>query len=233
MIRSAIAIAIAALSFAVMDASAAEVKVAYKGVVTGASGPHASTFVRGQAITVHYVVETSTPDSNANPNLGVYHNGLREMKLSIPDAGVVAVTGSGTVQTFNDVGSDQVFFYSYAASGELAGQPVTSGWVDFIDWEVGLDGKAAMLVSDSIPTTPLVGNQSTAGFGTRSGTTWVSFLAEPEATCAGDGFTGTQLTWCQNICENGYSGTTLALWIHRWIARYRTLPTCALSAPVN
>ncbi|HSD15750.1 MAG TPA: hypothetical protein VLC71_00630 [Thermomonas sp.] len=50
---------------------------------------------------------------------------------------------------------------------------------------------------------------------------------EPETTCASEGYTGTKLTWCQNICEKGYTGATLDTWIHRWINRYRDLPYCA------
>ena len=47
------------------------------------------------------------------------------------------------------------------------------------------------------------------------------------ATCASQGYTGTKLLWCQNICEKGYTGATLQTWIHRWITRYRDLPYCA------
>jgi hypothetical protein len=47
-------------------------------------------------------------------------------------------------------------------------------------------------------------------------------------TCASEGYTGTKLTWCKNICEMGYTGATLDLWIHRWIGRYRDLPYCAV-----
>mgnify|MGYP001181055611 FL=1 len=46
-------------------------------------------------------------------------------------------------------------------------------------------------------------------------------------TCASEGYTGTKLTWCKNICENGLTGATLDIWIHRWINRYRDLPYCA------
>ena len=45
-------------------------------------------------------------------------------------------------------------------------------------------------------------------------------------TCSNDGYKGTQLTWCQNICEKGYTGATLDMWIHRWVNRYRELPNC-------
>ena len=48
-------------------------------------------------------------------------------------------------------------------------------------------------------------------------------------TCASEGYTGTKLEWCKNICERGYAGSTLAMWIRRWTDRYRTLPYCALA----
>ena len=47
-------------------------------------------------------------------------------------------------------------------------------------------------------------------------------------TCASEGYTGTKLTWCKNICEKGYTGATLDMWIHRWVSRYRDLPYCAV-----
>ena len=47
-------------------------------------------------------------------------------------------------------------------------------------------------------------------------------------TCADLGYTGMKLEWCKNICERGYTGTLLNIWIRRWIERYRTLPYCAL-----
>ena len=48
-------------------------------------------------------------------------------------------------------------------------------------------------------------------------------------TCSNDGYSGTQLTWCRNICEMGYTGATLDSWIHRWVNRYRDLPYCRVS----
>jgi len=52
-------------------------------------------------------------------------------------------------------------------------------------------------------------------------------VGNPTLTCAEEGFTGTKLLWCKNICEKGYTGATLDTWIHRWINRYRDLPACA------
>lgn len=48
-------------------------------------------------------------------------------------------------------------------------------------------------------------------------------------TCANDGYTGTKLQWCQNICEKGYTGSVLESWIHRWTNRYRDLPYCLVN----
>ena len=56
---------------------------------------------------------------------------------------------------------------------------------------------------------------------------WASGPGAPATTCASEGYTGTKLTWCKNICEMGYTGATLDMWIHRWINRYRDLPYCA------
>ena len=225
MIRSALFLACTALGFGAMDASAAEVKVAYKGVITQANGPQASSFAAGQAITLHYVVETTTPDNNPDTSKGVFFSGLRELKISIADAGVDVTTGTGVVQTFNDVGSDQAFFYGSATSGSLAGLPVTHTEVDFVD------DQSSMLASDAIPTTHLLAADSFVSFGTSAGYTYVYFLAEaeePEATCASEGYKGTQLTWCKNICESDLSQAALDTWIHRWVNRYRDLPYCAV-----
>jgi hypothetical protein len=55
---------------------------------------------------------------------------------------------------------------------------------------------------------------------------WVTQMQT--TTCASEGYTYTKLEWCKNICERGYEGSTLAMWIRRWTDRYRTLPYCAL-----
>ncbi|RZA20176.1 MAG: hypothetical protein EOP93_06650 [Lysobacteraceae bacterium] len=54
-------------------------------------------------------------------------------------------------------------------------------------------------------------------------------VEENTTTCASEGYTGTQLTWCRNICEMGYTGSTLNTWIRRWTDRYRQLPYCAVA----
>jgi hypothetical protein len=51
----------------------------------------------------------------------------------------------------------------------------------------------------------------------------------PTTTCASEGYTATKLEWCKNICERGYTGSTLNMWIRRWVERYRQLPYCAVN----
>lgn len=227
MLRSALMIAIAAFASSAMGVSAAEVQTAYKGIVMQANGPQASAFAAGQQISIRYVVETTTTDSNPNTSAGVFINGLRELRIAIPAAGVDVATGPGFVQTFNNVtsipNSDQAFFYSYSATGQLAGLPVTGAEVDFVDYS------STMLASDAMPTTHLLTTQNSIGFTTSAGKTWVQFMAEPDVpatTCASEGYTGIQLIWCQNICEKDYTGTALKVWIRRWMDRYHDEPYC-------
>ena len=57
--------------------------------------------------------------------------------------------------------------------------------------------------------------------------TW-SLAGSHQTTCASSGYKGTQLLWCQKICEGGLSGKALDDWIQRWIRQFRQLPYCAL-----
>ncbi len=61
---------------------------------------------------------------------------------------------------------------------------------------------------------------------------WAAGYTPVATTCASEGYTGTKLVWCQNICEKGYTGATLQTWIHRWIRQFRDLPYCAVE-PAN
>ena len=79
-------------------------------------------------------------------------------------------------------------------------------------------GESIVSISVSAPT---AGGAAVGQFGINTGT------IAPAKTCASEGYTGTKLTWCKNICEMGYTGATLDIWIHRWINRYRDLPYCA------
>ncbi|MDE2408499.1 MAG: hypothetical protein KGL91_11645, partial [Xanthomonadaceae bacterium] len=56
----------------------------------------------------------------------------------------------------------------------------------------------------------------------------LSWASGPATTCASSGYTGTQLLWCQKICESGLTGKDLDVWLQRWIRQFRKLPYCAL-----
>lgn len=45
--------------------------------------------------------------------------------------------------------------------------------------------------------------------------------------CSSLGYTGTKLYYCRKVCESGYTGGTLDMWIRRWIDRYHEDPPCA------
>ena len=101
-------------------------------------------------------------------------------------------------------------------------------------------GTGRVVFSDSQFTLMLPGGEGD-GQGTNWGPAGATFLTNalawatgynpgPTTTCASEGYTYTKLEWCKNICERGYTGSTLAMWIRRWTDRYRTLPYCAVEA---
>lgn len=207
MSRFALSLTFVLLGFAASHASAAEVARAYKGVVTSARGPHASSFIAGQEINFRYVLETTIPDANPSVSTGLFRDGLRELRISIPGASAEVVTGPGNITTFDDVRStlngvqfDQASFYSLTTNGQLAGFPVTYAEVDFFDYAVGVDGKVVMISSDAIPETHLVGSITQLLFETSTGTTVVYTLAEADAKFPLDCATPTRLGDNSAIC---------------------------------
>jgi subtilisin-like proprotein convertase family protein len=93
----------------------------------------------------------------------------------------------------------------------------------------GVSGLAAFNGSTANGTWSLYINDDAAGdSGSLAGGWEITFRGITVKTCASEGYTGTKLEWCKNICERGYTGSTLAMWIRRWTDRYRTLPYCAL-----
>lgn len=118
------------------------------------------------------------------------------------------VDGSGTITTIAGTGSP-------GFSGD--GGPATSATFRFPrDAAVGY-GK--IYVSDSSNNRV---REFAADVAPKNGT------IVPATTCASEGYTGTKLSWCKNICEMNYTGPTLDVWIHRWVNRYRELPYCAV-----
>ncbi|RZA20175.1 MAG: hypothetical protein EOP93_06645 [Lysobacteraceae bacterium] len=54
-----------------------------------------------------------------------------------------------------------------------------------------------------------IGDHAAGDTGSLSGGWTLNITTELSVTCASEGYTGTQLTWCRNICEMGYTGSTL------------------------
>ncbi|MDE2408497.1 MAG: hypothetical protein KGL91_11635 [Xanthomonadaceae bacterium] len=59
-------------------------------------------------------------------------------------------------------------------------------------------------------------------------TNLLAWASGSSTTCASSGYTGTQLLWCQKICESGLTGRDLDVWLQRWIRQFRQLPYCAV-----
>ncbi len=52
-------------------------------------------------------------------------------------------------------------------------------------------------------------------------------------SCAAEGYTGTKLTWCRNICEIEQTPANLKVWIRRWVDRYHEDPPCVAEPPAS
>ena len=99
----------------------------------------------------------------------------------------------------------------------------------YFDPGQGANGFAFHADAGETITTVTISSPSTGGFAFGE----FGINAGPTTTCASEGYTGTKLEWCKNICERDYTGSTLNMWIRRWIDRYRNLPYCAIeSQPV-
>lgn len=90
-------------------------------------------------------------------------------------------------------------------------------------------GQVAVSISQwSYPVVYTPGQHLYPGIKTYFINTLAWALGYNSVTCASEGYTGTKLEWCKNICERGLTGATLGIWIHRWTTRYRDLPYCAV-----
>ena len=91
-------------------------------------------------------------------------------------------------------------------------------------------GRVVLSISQWMYFLPSQTHELTAGSQTyyTNVVAWMMGNLPPATTCASEGYTGTKLTWCRNICESELPQATLDIWIHRWINRYRDLPYCAV-----
>ncbi|RZA20178.1 MAG: hypothetical protein EOP93_06660 [Lysobacteraceae bacterium] len=131
----------------------------------------------------------------------------------VTGAGSVLPGGSGlsTVREFELGGADIDF---------PAGSPIISGPGGILT-NTSLDGGTSsshgFVTAASLPAGgSLLAIRPTGGAGEGSFT-----------TCAAEGYTGTQLTWCRNICEIEQTPASLKTWIRRWMDRFHYDPPCA------
>jgi len=108
-----------------------------------------------------------------------------------------------------------------------ANSEVTSGPVllntGFWEPNVGANGFAFYSTNGEAITTITIQTTNTSGFAI------ANFGINGEGTtCASEGYTGTQLRWCQIICESESSSSTIETYLRRWINRYHDLPYCAV-----
>lgn len=55
---------------------------------------------------------------------------------------------------------------------------------------------------------------------------WTLSITTQFASCASEGYTGTKLTVCRQVCDMNYTGAKLSALIKTWIALYHTDPPC-------
>lgn len=127
----------------------------------------------------------------------------------------VADLGNNVAFRITSAGESSVVagtLYSGGFAGD--GGPATAATLN-MPWNVSV-GSGRLLIADTR------NNRIRAVTGTMQ-----PLPTRPATTCASEGYTSTKLNWCRNICEMGYTGATLEMWVQRWINRYRDLPYCA------
>ena len=131
--------------------------------------------------------------------------------ITIPDSNSlydgVSVPSGGVERLGNNLWDIHTFNITPAFGG-VAGTKTLA--VDTTEFSLDCTALINMTLSFTPGDAPDVGNE------------------EGDTSCTSEGYKGTQLTWCRNICENDLSGQVLTLWIHRWTQRYRDLPYCAV-----
>ena len=91
---------------------------------------------------------------------------------------------------------------------------------------------AGRVVYSTIPLTcyfsggPCVGSPATSGMQAYAKNV-IAWAAPGFTSCAAEGFGGTKLTLCRQVCEMNYTGTKLNALIRTWTSLYHEDPPCA------
>ncbi|HQY82901.1 MAG TPA: hypothetical protein PK818_08985, partial [Thermomonas sp.] len=126
---------------------------------------------------------------------------------SLDQTSICSSMGSALVSSLPAGGRSFVEVAGNPGSSIAFAYPSGNGWVavSFSQWMFTLPGGG--YESDSIAPGAYTYYANTIA--------WMMGEILPVTTCASEGYTGTKLEWCKNICERGYAGSTLAMWIRR------------------
>ena len=83
------------------------------------------------------------------------------------------------------------------------------------------------VVYSSIPLDAYLGGGSIPGFTSPYAPNVIAWAVPSFTSCAAEGFSGTKLTLCRQVCEMNYTGTKLNALIRTWTALYHQDPPCA------
>lgn len=137
-----------------------------------------------------------------------YNNGANQVTLTLP---------TGTTAFYFYVESNAFGIFDFTATTNAGSE---SGAIA-VNGNAGANGFAFYSTEGESISSITVTVHETSGFAIGE------FGISGGATCASEGYTGMKLEWCKNVCERGYTGTLLKIWIQRWMDRYHDLPYCA------
>ncbi|MDE2408498.1 MAG: hypothetical protein KGL91_11640 [Xanthomonadaceae bacterium] len=203
-----------------------------------ANTPDVNAAVNAGMALVLDTTSVSATDLPGPPALAITGNGFCNSNYKLAIASPIA-TGPGGILTDSslDVGSP-TSYCTFMGSTPVATLP--TGVVPFYTTTNGNDavafgyktgaGRVAVSITQFSHSDVYTPSQSNyAGIKTYfiNALNW-ALSGSSSITCASEGYTGTQLLWCQKICESGLTGKELDVWLQRWIRQFRKLPYCAL-----
>ena len=192
------------------------------------SSPYGTTInIAGATGTITDVSVTLNGFSHSFPgDLGIMLVGPGGQQVMLMGRLIESSAANSVTLTFNANAASPVvpsvsgtYLPAYISSEPFpAPAPAVTGNVDLNVFDgTAANGTWSLFVTD----------QATEDSGGIAGGWTLNVVTYAPTTCASEGYTSTKLTWCRNICEMGYTGATLDMWIHRWVNRYRDLPYCA------
>lgn len=151
-----------------------------------------------------------------------------EANINFP-VGSPILTGPGGTLTASSLDGGNSSSHGYVAAGTLpAGGQVlahrtaaTEGVTVTYPWGTG------RVVYSTIPLDFYFNGANPASFRTIYAPNIIAWGTPHFTTCAAEGYRGTKLTLCKQVCEMNYPPTTVNALIKAWRTLYRTDPPCA------